>query len=45
MAPCWFRKCGSMAKSREELLEVCPMWGMWVKEGGDKGPAGKRREQ
>ena len=28
-------------------LEKCPMWGMWVKEGGewDKGPTEKRRGQ
>ena len=27
-------------------LEKCPMWGMWVKEGGewDKGPTENRRD-
>ena len=24
-------------------LDMCPMWGMWVKEGGDKGPTESRR--
>ena len=26
-------------------LDECPMWGMWEKEGGDKGPTESRRER
>ena len=26
-------------------LGKCPMWGMWKKEGGDKGPTESRRER
>ena len=25
-------------------LDECPMWEMWEKEGGDKGPTRNRRE-
>ena len=33
-------QCGDYSE-----LENCPMWGMWVKEGGDKGPTEGRRER
>ena len=26
-------------------LDECPMWGMWLKEGGDKGSTESRRER
>lgn len=39
--------CGAQAQYGDySELDMCPMWGIWVKEGGklDKGPTENRRD-